>query len=326
MKRNTLVTVSLLLLTVLFVLPWIISVYPLGIVTEILIYGIFAGSLNLLIGYTGLVSFGHAAFFGIGAYTAGIFATRVSPNIFLSLSAAVVVSLFAALIIGFFCTRVSGFYFLMLTLAFSQMVYAIAQQWESVTGGSNGLSGIPRPQLWSGFNLQDQKALYYLILLIFLLLLFGLRRFIASPVGQTLIGIRENEGRLGSMGYNTTRYKLLAFVIAGGIGGVAGALYVYFNGFVSPQEIYWTMSGHALIMVIIGGAGTLIGPTLGAGFLIIFQSVVSSYTDRWASIVGLSFIAFVIFAPKGIMGLKSLFKLPLKKVDTKALHKGGEKA
>ncbi|MDA8236144.1 MAG: branched-chain amino acid ABC transporter permease [Clostridia bacterium] len=325
MNRKNLLAMSVLFLISL-VLPWVIAVYPLGIVIEILIYGIFASSLNLLLGYSGLVSFGHAAFFGIGAYTASIFAQNVSANIFFTLPAAVIVSLLAALIIGFFCTRVSGFYFLMLTLAFAQMIYAIAHQWESLTGGSNGLSGIPVPQLWSGFSFEDQKLLYYLILIVFLLVIFGIRRFIASPVGQTLIGIRENEGRLKAIGYNIRNYKLLAFVIAGGLGGVAGALYSYFNGFVSPHEVYWTVSGHAIIMVIIGGAGTLIGPTLGAGFLIILQSVVSSYTDRWYSIVGLTFIAFVLFAPKGIMGLISLLKLPGKKEVTQNFNVEGEKA
>lgn len=315
-----------LLVIVSLALPWIMPVYPLGIIIEILIFGIFAGSLNLLLGYSGLVSFGHAAFFGIGAYTAGIIAQKVSANIFVSLPAAITASLLAALIIGFFCTRVAGFYFLMLTLAFAQMVYAIAQQWESLTGGSNGLSGIPTPELWSGFNFQEQKLLYYLVLTVFLLLFFGLRRFIASPVGQTLIGIRENKGRLRAIGYNTRHYKLLAFVIAGGMGGIAGALYSYFNGFVSPQDVYWTVSGHAIIMVIIGGAGTLTGPVLGAGFLIVLQSFFSSYTERWASIVGLTFIAFVIFAPKGIMGLISLIKLSGKKNASQDFKVRGEKA
>lgn len=323
-KKSLLSFIPLLL--VLLGLPWLISVYPLGIVMEILIYGIFASSLNLLLGYTGLVSFGHAAFFGIGAYTAGIIAKNISANIFITLPAAVGVSLLAALIIGFFCTRVSGFYFLMLTLAFAQMVYAVAHQWESLTGGSNGLSGIPTPELWSGFNFQDQKLLYYLILVVFLVLFFGMRRFMASPVGHSLIGVRENTGRLKAIGYNTRQYKLWAFVIAGGMGGVAGVLYCYFNGFVSPHDLYWTVSGHAIIMLIIGGAGTLVGPTLGAGFLIILQTVFSSYTDRWQSIVGLTFIAFVIFAPKGIMGLISLLKLPGKKEVTQNSDVEGEKA
>lgn len=326
MDRKTLLGLSALLFIALLALPWVVSVYPLGIAIEILIYGIFAGSLNILLGYSGLISFGHAAFFGIGAYTAGIFAQHVSANIFLTLPAAIIVSLIAALIIGFFCTRVSGFYFLMLTLAFAQMVYAIAHEWESLTGGSNGLSGIPTPQLWSGINLQDQKMLYYLILLVFVLLFYGVRRFISSPVGQTLIGLRENEGRLQAIGYNTRHYKLLAFVIAGGMGGVAGALYSYFNGFVSPHELYWTVSGHAIIMLIIGGAGTLVGPTLGAGFLIILQSVVSSYTERWQNIVGLTFIIFVIFAPKGIMGLLSLLKLPGKKEAAQKFKVEGDEA
>lgn len=325
MNKKSVLTASGILFVILLFLPWLVSVYPLGVVMEILINGIFASSLNLLLGYSGLVSFGHAAFFGIGAYTAGVVAQHVSANVFLTLPAAVIMSLLAAAVIGFFCTRVSGFYFLMLTLAFAQMVFAIAHEWESLTGGSNGLSGIPTPELWSGFNFHDQKLLYYLVLVVFLLMFYGVRRFIASPLGQTLIGLRENEGRLKAIGYNTVNYKLLAFIIAGGMGGVAGALYSYFNGFVSPGDLYWTVSGHAIIMLIIGGAGTLLGPTLGAGFLIILQTAVSSYTDRWQSIVGLTFIAFVIFAPKGIMGLISLIKLPSKKKDTEQLRVEGEK-
>lgn len=316
---------ALLLLAALAVFPWLAPAYPLSIMTEILIFGIFAGSLNLLMGYTGLVSFGHAAFFGLGAYTAGILAARVSPNLLLTLLAAVAVSLLGALVIGFFCTRASGFYFLMLTLAFSQMVYAIAHQWTKLTGGSNGFSGIPRPEI-GGLAFQDPRALYYLVLVILLLVFRALRRFLASPVGQTLVGIRENEARLRALGYNTTLYKLLAFVLAGGLGGLAGALYSYFNGFVSPQEIYWTMSGQVLIMVIIGGAGTLLGPVLGAGFLIVFQSFISSYTDRWATIVGLAFIAFVLFAPQGIMGLYTLRHRISRRQPGEGLGAGGEAA
>ncbi|GAB6173899.1 branched-chain amino acid ABC transporter permease [Paradesulfitobacterium aromaticivorans] len=314
MKKQTFL-LFIALGSALAVFPWLAPAYPLSILTEILIFGLFAAGLNLLIGYTGLVSFGHAAFFGFGAYTAAIISSRLTPNIFLTLTAAILLSVVASLIIGLLVTRASGFYFLMLTLAFSQMVYAAAYQWESLTGGSNGFSGIARPELWPGFTLSGPVHLYYLILIVFALVMLGLRRFLASPVGKVLIGIRENEARLQAVGYNTKRYKLLSFTVAGGIGGIAGALYSYFNGFISPGEIYWTMSGHAIIMVIIGGAGTLSGPVLGAAFLILFQSFVSSYTERWASIVGLAFILFVIFAPKGIMGLFS--SLPWRKLTDK---------
>ena len=295
---------------VLAAVPWLVGSYPLSVMSEILIFGILAASLNLLMGYTGMVSFGHAAFFGVGAYTASIVGAKISPNIFLTLTAAILLSVLVALIIGFFTTKAIGFYFLMLTLAFSQMIYALAIKWQKVTGGSNGFSDAPYPQLIPGVQLKDPFYIYYLILFFFVLVFLGLRRFISSPVGQTLIGIRENEGRLKALGYNTNRYKLLAFLIAGGLAGLAGALNSYFNHFVSPSDLYWTVSGHIMIMVIVGGSGTLIGPVLGAAFLIAFQSFVSSYTDRWQSIVGVTFILFVMFMPKGFMGLTRWLRWP----------------
>lgn len=298
--------VVLSMLALLIALPFAAESFIVKTLTEVLIFGIFAMSLDVLIGYTGMVSFGHAAFFGIGAYAAGYLAQKLSSNILINTPLALLLVVAAAFIIGFFSIRVSGVYFLMLTLAFSQMVYAIADRWTDVTGGSNGLAGIPRPRI-ELFSLQvpfeDATARYFLVLVFFLLSYFALRWVVRSQFGHVLIGIHENETRLRAIGYDTARYKLLAFVIAGIFAGVAGALYAGFNRFVSTNELYWTASGQVLIMVVIGGAGTLIGPVLGAGLVLLLQNFISSSTERWPTIMGLIFIFFVFAARHGLIGV-----------------------
>jgi branched-chain amino acid transport system permease protein len=296
------------LLLAMCIVPFVSSNYFVSVISEILILSIFALSLNILVGYTGLISLGHAAFFGVGAYTSSLIAIHFTANVFITLFAGIVLSLIAAGIIGFFCNRVSGFYFLMLTLAFSQMFYALVYRWASLTRGDNGLSGIPKPSLWGNLILNSSTSLYFLFLVMFIIVFFILKLILQSPLGQIFVGIRENETRMKAMGYNTTLYKNISFIIAAGIGGVAGSLYTYFNGFVSPKDIYWTMSGEVLIMVLIGGAGTLLGPVLGAAFIVILETIVSSYTDSWMLIVGATFIFFVIFMPKGIVDIGSLWK------------------
>ena len=308
MLRRTYVTpaITLALGALFILLPFAAESFIVKTVTEVLIFGIFAMSLDLLVGYTGLVSFGHAAFFGIGAYAAGYLAQNLSPNLFINMPLALLIVAGAALVIGFFSIRVSGVYFLMLTLAFSQMVYAIADRWTDVTGGSNGLAGIPRPRIEIlSFQLlfEETTARYFLVLVFFLLVYAALRWIVRSQFGHALIGIRENETRLRAVGYNTTRFKLMAFVIAGVFAGVAGVLYAGFNRFVSTNELYWTASGQVLIMVIIGGSGTLVGPALGAALILILQNIVSSSTDRWPTIMGLVFIFFVFAARRGVMGI-----------------------
>ncbi|ALS23691.1 MULTISPECIES: branched-chain amino acid ABC transporter permease [Paenibacillus] len=305
LKKNP--VVFLVLLVALCIAPFIMSNYFLSILVEILILGIFALSLNILVGYTGLVSLGHAAFFGVGAYTSSLIAIHYTSNVFVTLIAGILLSLMMAGMIGFFCNRVNGFYFLMLTLAFSQMFYALVYRWGSLTQGDNGLSGIPKPTLWVNGLLDSPIAFYFFILIIFLIVFIGLSVILHSPLGQIFVGIRENETRVRVMGYNTTIYKNISFILAGGIGGLAGSLYAFFNGFISPKDIYWTMSGEVLIMVLVGGVGTLIGPVLGAAFIVILETFVSSYTDMWMLIVGMTFILFVIFIPKGIVSIGSLW-------------------
>jgi branched-chain amino acid transport system permease protein len=270
--------------------------------TEILIFALFAVSLGLLVGYVGLVSLGHAAFFGTAAYATALLSTRASPALVLTLPAGVAAGTLAALIIGPFALRATGVYFLMLTLAFAQMAYAVAHQWGWLTGGTNGLSGIPRPVV-PGVDLSGSVAFYYLVLLVVGAACLVLWRITRSPFGAALVGIRENEPRMRAMGFDTFRLKLAAFVLAGAAAALSGVLYAYYNGFVSPDELYWTRSGEVLVMVLLGGAGTLAGPAVGAAVVLVLQNVASSVTARWTMILGAAFVAVVLAAPRGLAGL-----------------------
>ena len=277
--------------------------YEVRLLQEILIWGIFAMSLDLLMGYTGMVSFGHSAFFGIGGYTAALLLPAY-PGVLTALVLPALVAALAALVIGFFSIRVSGVYFIMLTLAFSQMFFAYTFQ-SSWVGAEDGIVGIPRVAVL-GVNTARPWGFHgYLLAVVGLAALF-LWSVVRSPFGHVLRGIHENEARMRAVGYAVDRYKLLALVIAGTVAGIAGALYTQLVGSITPSAFFWTTSGEALLMVIIGGTGTLGGAVLGAAAFILLQSTVSSYTERWMLILGLTFILFVLFAPGGIVGLKSI--------------------
>ena len=282
--------------------PLLGSTYLVSVLTEILILSIFALSLGFLMGYPRLISLGHAAFFGAGAYAAGIVAVRLTPNLLLTMVAALVVSLLLALVIGALALRSSGIYFLMLTLALAQMTYVAAQQWVSVTGGTNGLVGVPYPELFAFLEF-DRTTYYYLVLLVAAGAYLLLRTVVRSPFGRVLVGIGSNEGRMRAIGYNTRIYKLVSFVLAGTVAGIAGALWAHFTGIVAPADLHWSHSATALIMVIVGGAGTLIGPMLGAAMVWFLETFLGSYTDRSTMITGVVFILFVFFARDGIVGL-----------------------
>lgn len=278
------------------------STYIVSTVTEILILSMFALSLGFLMGFPKLISLGHAAFFGVGAYAAGIVAVRVSENVLLTLSVALVASLLLALVIGALSLRSTGIYFLMITLALAQMVYVVSQRWESLTGGTDGLISIPYPSLFSFFSF-DRASFYYLALALAVASYFLLRAVVHSPFGRILIGIGSNERRMRAIGYSTRGYKLISFVIAGTVAGIAGALWAHFSGIVAPVDLHWSHSAEALIMVIVGGAGTLIGPMFGAALVWILENALSPYTERSTMITGIVFILFVFFARNGIVGI-----------------------
>jgi branched-chain amino acid transport system permease protein len=274
--------------------------YPVKLLQEILIWGIFAMSLDLLMGYAGMVSFGHSAFFGVGGYVAALALVK-SPGLLSALLLPALVAAVAALVIGFFSIRVSGVYFIMLTLAFSQMFYAVAFQ-AAWLGAEDGIVGVPRPTAL-GFSLASPWSFHAYLLALVTLAVLLLYRIVRSPFGHVLRGIHDNEGRMEAVGYPVNRYKLLAFVIGGTVAGVAGSLYAQLVGSISPDAFLWTTSGEALLMVIIGGTGTLGGSMLGAAAFILLQSMVSSYTERWMLILGLTFVLLVLFAPGGILGV-----------------------
>ena len=296
--RLRVVGIALLLLAVL-AFPAAFGRYPVKLLQEILIWGIYAMSLDLLMGYAGMVSFGHSAFFGVGGYVAAL-ALTAHPGPVGALLLPALASGLAALVIGFFSTRVSGVYFIMLTLAFSQMLYAYAFQ-NPWLGAEDGINGVPRPAIL-GVALGEGWAFHVYVVAVAAAAGLFLWRVVRSPFGHVLIGIHENEGRMEAVGYPVRRYKLLAFVLGGTLAGLAGSLYAQFSGSITPDALFWKTSGEALLMVILGGTGTLGGAVLGAAAFILLQSLVSTYTERWMLILGATFVLFVLFAPGGIVG------------------------
>ncbi len=292
---------ALLLLGALVLYPFLVADYQRALVTELFIFGIFAMSLDLLLGYTGLMSLGHAGFFGLGAYVVIVLGSLFGLNAWVGVLLGVGVAGIAAFVIGYFCVRASGIPFLMLTLAFSQLIYSVALKWRDVTGGSDGL-GIPQKPGFLGFDLNHTLPMYFMVLGFFVLCFLALRRLVASPLGRIFVGIRENESRMLAIGYATRRYKLASFTIGGAFAGFAGGLYAIYNGFISPDAVYWAASGDILIMVMLGGAGTLVGPVFGASAFLLMKNLVSTYSEHWLLIIGVIFVACVLFFPSGIWG------------------------
>ena len=278
------------------------------VATDVVIFALFAVSLNLLIGYTGLVSFGHAAYFGVGAYTTGILMKKLAVPFVLAWPAAGVLAGLMALVAGFFCVRLTKIYFAMLTLAFAQIVWAICFKWNDVTGGEQGMPEIPYPELgWMGALpvLGDWRAsdhFYVLTVLLVALCLWILRRLVGSPFGRILTTIRENPERAEFIGVNVRRYELIVFVIAGAFAGLAGGLFGIFNRGVFPDFAYWTKSSEVLIMAILGGIGHFWGPAVGALVLLVLNQQITSYTQYWPFILGSILIVLLFGFPGGIVG------------------------
>jgi branched-chain amino acid transport system permease protein len=289
-------------LACLIVWPFVVSHYASGLITETFIFAIVAMSLDLLMGYGGLVSFGHAAFFGLGAYATVLLGVKVGLSPWIAALAGIALSGAASGLIGYFCVRMSGVAFFMLTLAFSQLLYSGAIKWRWLTAGSDGIGGMQRPDML-GLPLAHPVVMYFFALTSMVVCLYLLRRIIASQFGHALVGLRENETRMRSMGYRTRLLKLVAFVIAGTFAGVSGALYAIYTGFVSPDALSWGMSGMFLLMVVLGGAGSFLGPAIGAAVFLLMKHFVSSQTDHWLLIVGIIFVACVMFFRGGIYGL-----------------------
>jgi ABC-type branched-subunit amino acid transport system ATPase component/ABC-type branched-subunit amino acid transport system permease subunit len=271
--------------------------------TEVVVFAIACMALNILVGHTGLVSFGHGAWFGLAAYAAGLVQRNLFPgSLVLPLLSGVVFVALIAFAFGFLILRRRGVYFSLLTLALSAMLYVVAFRWTAVTGGEDGLGGITRPS-WFGANLEVARNYYVVVALIGFAAIYALHRFHASPVGTVLVAIRENEQRARFLGYPTNRYKLLAFVVSATLTGLAGTLLLFNNRMTSADPISVVFSGELLAMVVIGGMRSFLGPAVGALFFVIFRDYLSSLTENWLLYFGLLFVAFIVFSPTGLVGL-----------------------
>ena len=270
-------------------------------VTRVLIYALIATSLNLLIGYGGMVSFGHAAFVGAGAYTVAMLMPAGVASAWLLWPAALLAGAGFAFLVGAVSLRTRGVYFIMITLAFAQMAYYLVLSLR-VLGSDDGLTLSNRPSLGL-VDLNRDMTFYYAALAIMLAALAGMRVLLNAPLGRALQGIRDNETRMEAIGFATYRLKLLVFVIAGAAAGLGGGLLVSLNGLVGPNLLNWTQSGLLMIMVILGGAGRLLGGALGAVLLLVVEEAIAEHTIHWPLVIGVVLLAVVLFAPQGLSGL-----------------------
>jgi branched-chain amino acid transport system permease protein len=292
----------LILIFLLALLPLTESRFYIFLGTDILIMGLFAVSLNLLLGYAGLVSFGQAAYFGIGAYTCALLMKKAAIAFPLAFIAAGLAGALGALIIGFFCIRLTQIYFSMLTLAFSQIVWAIVFKWNSLTGGDTGLIGINFPEF-----LDSSTRFYYFTLAVVVASLFVMRKIVDSPFGRMLTTIRENPERTEFIGINVKLFQLIAFMISGGFAAFSGALFGIFNHSLFPDLLYWSQSAEVLIMCLLGGMYSFFGPLVGAGIILYLRMLVTSYTQYWPLIMGTILALLLFFFPGGVVGfLKTL--------------------
>lgn len=298
----------LIIVLVLAWIPWVGSRFYTFLATDILILALFATSLNLLLGYTGLVSFGHAAYFGIGAYACAILTKTYGMPFVVGLAAAPLLAGAFAAVFGFFCVRLTRIYFAMLTLAFAQIVWAICLKWNDVTGGEQGMPNVPYPDMDWMNSLPFLASLrvgekYYLVVLAVVAVAFALLRTIVhSPFGRMLTVIRENPERAEFIGIAVRRYELAAFVLAGAFAGVAGALFGIFNRGVFPDFAYWSKSAEVLIMAILGGMGHFWGPAVGAAALLWLHQQITAYTQFWPFVLGTILIVLLFVFPGGIVG------------------------
>jgi branched-chain amino acid transport system permease protein len=294
-----------LLLAFLVAAPFFLSTYWVIILTEILTMSLFAMSFNLLFGYTGLLSFGQAGFFGAGGYFAVLTLLHGPPSLWVALAAAVVGTALLALVIGWLCVRLDEIYFAILTLGFGMMLFTTAHNWRWVTGGSDGLGGFTVPPLnliaWQ-VSLFNPKYFYFLVLAVTLLGTLLLLRMVKSPFGLLLRATRENSNRVAFVGANVRRLRLFAFVIAGTLAGVAGVLFAIFNRIASPEMLHWSFSGKAVLMTVLGGSGVLLGPAVGAAIFYVLEHYITTFTTSWMIFLGAILVVLVLAFPKGVLG------------------------
>jgi branched-chain amino acid transport system permease protein len=289
-----------LALAVLVTVPiWVPNSYYINVVSQILIYAIFALGLNVLVGYAGLVSLGHAGLFGVAAYAVAWLLAH-SWGQLPAVLVTVIVILASSAVFAYLSLRATGIGFLMITLAIGQILWGLAYRWIGLTGGDNGINVPSRPAPL-GFSLALSTPFYFFTLAVFLATVAAMAVFVASPFGASLRGTRDQPRRMTALGYNVWLIRFAAFMFSGFLSGVAGILFCYYNTFVSPNVLALSSSAEALLMVISGGTGTLLGPIAGAGLVVIMKNVASAYIERWNFVLGAIFVAIVIFMPEGLV-------------------------
>ena len=293
----------------LIILPHFLGYYYVFLTISIFILALSACSLNLLLGYTGILSFGHAGFFAIGAYTCALILKNVYPNVLIAFLVSMSICAVIGFLFGLICIKVAEkaavIFFAMLTLAFGQIIYTIAFKWTSVTGGDNGMPGIPSTELNLGvmtLDLFDPIHFYYLALVLIGFSVWILYRIVNSPLGITLRAIRDNPERSRFMGQNVRVFHLTSFVISATFTGLAGAILTPFESFVSPELSHWSKSAEIVLVSILGGVNTFVGPLVGAFVMKILEDIISSYTEYWGFILGIILIVILLFMPDGIVG------------------------
>ena len=271
--------------------------FYINMANEIMVMGLFAVAFNLLYGFTGMLSFGQAAYYGIGAYTVGLLLSRDAAPFAVALPAAMAAGALLALLLGPLCIRLTGVYFTMLTLAFAEMVWGIVFKWYDFTGGDNGVQGIPVPDL-----LRSPVRYYYFTLAVVFASFWVLRRIVDSPFGAVLQSIRENPERTGFLGLKVRRYQLAAMVVSGAFAGLAGGLFAGYQHSIHPDMLHWTKSGEVILMSILGGVSSFFGPLMGAAVILFIEDMIGKYTEFWEIWIGGIMLAIVIFFPRGVIG------------------------
>ena len=297
MSRRTRLGLVFATLAVLAAVPFAIPGYPTTLATEMLIFATLAMSIDILAGFAGRTPLCHGAIFGVSTYVVLYYVTVANGNVWMGAALGIAAATLTAMLFAVLAVRTSGVYFLLVTLALGMVVWGICLRWTSVTGGENGIRGTVRPA-WLG----NPRVLYYFTLAATGAMTAAMWRFVHSPFGLTLAGIRESETRMRALGYDVPLHLFLGFAVSGFFAGLAGVLYAFFNSFVSPSTVGLAQSVEALLMAIVGGVGTLFGGLVGAAIIISLENLVSAYTERWMMALGLLFIFTMIFAPSGVLG------------------------
>jgi branched-chain amino acid transport system permease protein len=288
------------LAVVLVALPWFAGEFYVNLTSQVLIAAIFAASINLLLGYGGLPTLGHAAYVGVAAYVSAWLFLKLGLGHWLTAPLALAATTFMACLFGLVALRATGLGFLMLTLALSQVLWGTAYRWVSVTDGDNGLRGLTRPAPF-GINLDDSTAFYYFALVVTAVSIWLMARFVGSPFGEALRGTRDQARRMAALGHNVMLIRWVTFVYAGFWGAVSGLLFVYYHKYIHPVSLSLQSSAEGLLAVIAGGSGTLAGPIIGAAIVVILKNYVSAYIERWNMLLGFVFVLIVVFMPEGLV-------------------------